>query len=343
MKRFQCQCGQRVFFENVRCGNCGRRLGFEPETLSLLTLQPSGDAEHRDASGLPYRSCRNQDEHDICNWLVPVDSGESYCVACRRNAVIPNLSDPRNLTLWSRLELAKRRLLYTLLSIGLPLDGAGGGPSMAFRFMEDQRANPLVEEAVVVTGHHSGIITINLAEADDSVRHAVREAMRERYRTLLGHFRHESGHYYFEAATAHDIDDFRQLFGDERSDYDAAMARYYDSPGARPDWPAHFISEYASAHPLEDWAESWAHYLHIVDTLETAAACGVIHRDVTVTSQNWLATWMELSVTLNELNRSMGADDVYPFVLSSRAADKLDFIHRRVERMAAGTAAAGDD
>lgn len=334
MKQFSCECGQRIFFDNLQCTQCNKALGFDPESLSLLTLRAAEDSGYAASSGTRYRLCKNREEYQICNWLISADSPESYCLSCRRNLVVPNLSNSRNLVLWGRLEQAKRRLLYTLLSLHLPLDGIENTPRMAFQFLEDQRANPLVSEELVATGHHEGTITINLAEADDALRHAVKEGMQERYRTLLGHFRHESGHYYFESAVSYDIAGFRAHFGDEQINYEDAIRRYYESKNAHSDWVQSFISQYASAHPFEDWAESWAHYLHIVDTLETAAASGVVQTAGVVGSEGWLATWMDLSITLNELNRSMGTDDAYPFVLSPIVTEKLKFIHRRVERMA---------
>src|SRR6202011_5238904 len=39
-------------------------------------------------------------------------------------------------------------------------------------------------------------------------------------------------------------------------------------------WRPH-VTPYASAHPWEDFAETWAHYFHMVDTLETATAFGL--------------------------------------------------------------------
>jgi hypothetical protein len=195
-----------------------------------------------------------------------------------------------------------------------------------------------------MTGHRAGIITINLLEADDVARHAVREQMAERYRTLLGHFRHESGHYYENLLVPPGParDTYRALFGDERRDYDAALARYH-AEGPDPTWNGRCISPYAAAHPMEDWAESWAHYLHISDALETARATGLIREP---TSDDWeaeLALWIPGAVSLNEMARSLGLDDPYPFVITEPVRAKLNFIHQRlaaVRQDAAATAAA---
>lgn len=333
MKGLQCDCGQRVFFESTACVHCGRRLGFDPQRLELLSLAPVAGLL-ADPDDQRYAPCRNQVEHGNCNWLLPAAEAGSYCRACRLNRVIPNLSRPGNIGLWSRLEQAKRRLLYTLIRLGLPFDDPAQPPLLTFRFLEDRRRNPEVEEEIVVTGHTDGVITINVAEADDASRHAVREQMQERYRTLLGHFRHEAGHYYLDrlVTTPAEQAEFRSLYGDERQDYAAALAVYYQQ-GPPADWPARWVSAYASAHPLEDWAESFAHFLHIVDALETAHSFGLTRALVGGgPTDDWAGEWSELSVALNELNRSLGQDDPYPFVLAPAALARLDFIHRQVAR-----------
>ena len=294
-------------------------LVFEPGTLSMLPLDEQ------------WRRCANGVDHDICNWAVPAMSADRYCRACALNELIPNLEVPGNLEMWARLESAKRRLLYNLLSLDLQPDDPAARPRLRFRFMQDQRSNPAVIEPFVGTGHHDGAITINLREADDVQRTAERQATLERYRTLLGHFRHESGHYYFERLdAAADQLRWRELFGDERQDYAAAMATYYRN-GPPVDWWQNYLSAYASAHPYEDWAESFAHYLHIVDALETGHQAGLAELPADG-RPGWIREWMRLSVTLNELNRSLGTDDPYPFVLTDRVIQKLEFIDRLVHR-----------
>ena len=336
MKRFFCACGSPAFFGSTYCIACSRPLGFDPGSLQLLSLELSGGGRYRPAGDYPageFHQCKNRPDYDICNWLVPADSGAEYCVSCSLNEVIPALESGRNRLLWGRLENAKRRLIYTLLSLGLPLQFPDG-KSMTFRFLEDKRTNPNVSESFVFTGHMGGTITINVAEAEDSVRHAVREDMQERYRTLLGHFRHESAHFYFDplvAAYPDILSEFRGLFGDEREDYDSALKSYYDSHVAGSGWQGRYVSRYASSHPWEDWAETWAHYLHIRDTLETAVCWDMASApDTSRESNQWMDAWMDFSVVLNELNRSMGVDDAYPFVLSDIVIEKLIFVHRRV-------------
>ena len=341
MKRFECGCGQRLFFEDYRCLGCSREVGFAPGFMTFLS-RGAGETAFLDASGRRWKVCANRAQHRVCNWLVAADDDRPLCRACRLNRVIPNLESPSNLDLWSRMERAKRRLVYSLISLGLPIDNLAGRAPLAFEFMEDRRRNPRVAESFVMTGHRAGVITINLLEADDSARHAVREEMRERYRTLLGHFRHESGHYYWDwtVPVGEPLEEFRRLFGDERGDYQDAVRRYYWY-GPAPAWHDRFVSAYASAHPIEDWAECWAHYLHIVDGLETARANGLLREDPSADWEIELATWMDGSVKLNELNRSLGTDDPYPFVLNSAVRQKLRFIHRRLAAATAGEAAVG--
>jgi hypothetical protein len=343
VKRFACECGQRVFFEDYTCLACRRELGFAPGLMAFLSRVPDAP-DFRDSGGGSWAACSNRSALRVCNWLIPATDPQLLCQACRMNRVIPNLQPLRNQELWVRMEEAKRRLVYSLLTLGLPYDGSDGRPPLGFEFMEDRRSNPQVAESFVTTGHRTGIITINLLEADDVSRHAVREEMSERYRTLLGHFRHESGHYFSDCLLppGEALDEFRRLFGDERADYADAIRRYYDA-GPTPDWPTRFVSAYASAHPLEDWAECWAHYLHITDGLETARANGLLPTD---TSGDWdreVAAWIEGSVKLNEITRSLGVDDAYPFVLNAPVRQKLAFIRRRLEaarrRPPAGAAA----
>lgn len=351
MKPFHCDsCGGLVFFENSACGKCGHRLGFIPDLLDLSALEP-GEVDNLKpltptAKGRPQRRCANGQQYDICNWLVPADDPEPFCAACRLNAVIPDLSVVGNLDRWTLLERAKRRLMYTLLKLRLPLDAVAteGRPALRFRFLGDTPG-----KTPVLTGHESGVITLNIVEADDAVREHRRVSMHEPLRTLLGHFRHEIAHYYWDRLIANStwLDRFRALFGDERENYAEALKRHYEN-GPLADWLEKSVSAYGSAHPWEDWAETWAHYLHIVDTIETAAGFGLTLRprhpsaDVMTADPKQAAgekasfdvileAWFPLTYALNSLNRGMGLSDLYPFVLSKAAIEKLRFIHEVVE------------
>ena len=341
MKSFHCDCGNRVFFDNDACLACGRALGFEFATLRLLSLAAEG-ADRVAADGMRFRPCANQLEYGNCNWLLGVDDPGALCPSCRLNEVIPALSEADNRRLWTRVEQAKRRLLYSLRKLGLPLARPDGGQPLRFRILEDRRRNPAVLESFIATAHRDGAITINIAEADDAARHAVREQMQERYRTVLGHLRHEAGHYYFGTLvdSAGRLGQCRVLFGDERSDYDEAMRRHYVN-GPPADWPERFVSAYASSHPAEDFAETFAHFLHIDDALETARAGGLSAAGIHAPEGHgdWIGDWVELSVILNEILRSLGADDPYPFVLTQPVQDKLNFIDRLVCRRAGPPAA----
>jgi hypothetical protein len=349
MKLFQCQhCGQPLYFENTRCERCGLSLGYLPgrETISALKPEAKPDEQNRQvlralADARLYRHCANA-AYDVCNWLVPAAAAEVYCAACRHNRLIPDLSLPENVSRWRALELAKHRLFYTLFQLRLPVETqAENAAGLAFQFLADTGT----AQAHVLTGHANGVITINLAEADDAERERRRQQMGELYRTLLGHFRHEIGHYYWDRLilnTPH-LEDFRSVFGDERLDYDSALQNYYGN-GAPADWSERFISAYASSHPWEDFAETWAHYFHMIDTLETAHVVGlavspklpqspgaVFDFEPRETDMNRLVeAWLALTFAVNSLNRSMGLHDLYPFVLGPAAVAKLSFVHKLV-------------
>lgn len=348
MRNFRCVCGQEVFFENTCCTVCQRRLGYDPQRAAMIALDPlpgetglPGHSWRSADSGFLYQLCLNDIEFHVCNWLV-TDPAHSYCAACQLNHIVPELESSyraqQRRQWWANMERAKRRLLYTLMAMGLPVAGKDGacGDGLAFAFLEDRRSNPGVHEERVLTGHLDGLITVNLAEADHVERERARQGMGESYRTLLGHFRHESGHYYFDRLIATDAlrDEFRSLFGDERQDYDLALAHYHahKSHMVR---QSHMISAYAQAHPLEDWAECWAHFLHMMDTLETASDYGLVEGGLLdlrrPPSIQWsLEQWPRLSVALNALNRSMGLEDAYPFVISPQTFTKLRFVHRLI-------------
>lgn len=313
MRRLTCRCGHAVFFENHRCTNCSRRLGFDPVGLTML-------AEAEPGAGLTF--CSNRETASRCNWLLEPGAGGA-CLSCRSSDVIPALSKPQNLSRWRKLEAAKRRLLYDLLRLGLYVDTS----ALRFVFKEDRRTNPDVHEEHVSIGHAEGVITINAAEADEVYREQMRELMNEPYRTLLGHFRHESGHFFFDVILDGDrLGEARRLFGDEREDYDAALQRHYRD-GPAPGWESRFISGYASAHPVEDWAETWAHYLHICAVLETAAANDLI---TATAASGWQENFMDIAIALNEIMRALGLADAYPFVITVPIAEKIEFVHAAI-------------
>jgi hypothetical protein len=350
MKVFHCDhCAHLVFFENTECVNCGHLLAFLPALMLVGSLDPADADAHwtsplAAAKGRTYKLCANYRDTQVCNWAVNRDDDNPLCLSCRFTRVIPDLSVPGYQAAWYRLEVAKRRLLYTLLTLRLPLD-AGGELPLAFEFLADATS----ADGAVLTGHANGVVTISLAEADDSERERRRTMLGEPYRTLLGHMRHEVGHYFWMRLVAGDPDRlnaFRAMFGDEQVDYLAALKVHYDA-GAPADWQERFISAYASAHPWEDWAETWAHYLHMTDTIETAATCGVslrprrsdepsLPRMSTVAGMTegsfdrLLDSWFPITYLLNNLNRGLGHPDPYPFVLSTPVIEKLRFVHETI-------------
>jgi hypothetical protein len=348
MKLFRCQfCGQLLYFDNTKCEKCGRRLGYIPGAEILSALEPEGDNWRARASkGKLYRFCANA-EFGVCNWLVDANSTDIFCVACRHNRTVPDTSIASNVAAWRKIEIAKHNVFYTLLKLKLPLDGrADQDEANREHLTFDFLASPAVPGAEnVMTGHDNGLITVALEEADDAERENRRTSMHEPYRTLLGHFRHEVGHYYWDVLVRDggQLDGYRTVFGDERADYGQALQNYYAN-GAPANWRDNFVSAYATAHPWEDFAETWAHYLHIVDTLEMARAFGMhVHPplakegelEAEVDFQPYRApdvptlvdTWIPLSNALNALNRTMGQPDIYPFILSPAVVKKLGAVH----------------
>ncbi|MCU0900537.1 MAG: putative zinc-binding peptidase [Cypionkella sp.] len=370
MKMFSCQCcGQVLYFENTVCLNCSGTLGYLPLENRMVAVRAEGRVWHvlpGDAAGTepdpgPLRFCRNW-EQSACNWMIPATDGtaadgpeeQEFCLACQHNRTVPDLSDPVQHALWIKTEAAKRRLVYTILRLDLPrpLPASGHPQPLVFDFLADDPDST----TRVLTGHADGVVTIALIEADDAAREERRSQMGEAYRTLLGHFRHEVGHYYWDILVRDGdaLDAFRALFGDERADYSAALEQHYQN-GAPEGWECHSVSAYATMHPWEDWAETWAHYLHMIDTLETASALGLrltpareaeeISTRVdfnpygAVDAQRLIATWVPLTLGLNMLNRSMGQSDLYPFALPAAVQAKLGFVHDLVSRQAAHRAA----
>lgn len=346
MRTQHCICGNLLFFENVHCVQCNRDIGFLPDLLTLSSLDPVGDnlyaATTPEAHGRRYKKCLNYTEEAVCNWMVPEEkSHERFCTSCRLDQIIPDLTVDRNWTFWRLIENGKRRLIYSLLSLKLPVPNKIDDPvqGMSFRFMEQVHES----DRRVLTGHDNGVITLNISEADDVERERMRLSMKEPYRTILGHFRHEVGHYYWDRLVAGSkyLEPFRALFGDERADYNKSLETYYDT-GAPSDWQNSYVSVYATAHPWEDWAETWAHYLHIQDSLEVALDFRLIDQDLRLAPaeetentgtqppqkkfEEVIAAWSRLTIALNSLNRSMGLPDIYPFVLSRTVIEKIRFI-----------------
>ncbi|MCB1692597.1 MAG: putative zinc-binding peptidase [Pseudomonadales bacterium] len=348
MRSFNCQvCGQQIYFENTQCLRCLHTLGFLPDRLDMVALEPRSDGLWAPAGedGALYKPCRNTVDWQNCNWLIPADSEAEYCESCDLNATIPDLSAPGNRDYWITLEKGKRRLVYSLKRLGLPIVSKKQDEKRGIAFEFLRSGVPGDNDDQVMTGHINGLITVNVHEADDLERERIRLNLNEVYRTVLGHFRHEIGHYYWWRYVHRSslIRKFRKLFGDERSDYDACIATYYQT-GPLPNWQTSFVSAYASSHPWEDWAECFAHYLTIVDSMDTAQAFGVVlavdrtrnlfpmedayHAD---SFDNMLEQWLPLTFAMNSINRSAGQRDLYPFVLPGPAIAKLRFVHEVIK------------
>jgi hypothetical protein len=352
MRVYHCDhCPNLLFFESSQCVSCGSALAFLPDLGIVASLDKGEDgiwtSPAESAVGKRYRLCQNYVEHNVCNWAVPADSPHERCDSCRLTSVIPDLEKEGSKETWYRIEVAKRRLLYGLAYLLCSPRNKTDDPETGLTF--ELRADPdNPEEPRVLTGHAEGVIVLNIAEANDAERERRRLALGEPYRTLLGHFRHEVGHYYWDELIARGdrIEEFRAVFGDESVDYGESLRKHYDQ-GPPPNWQENFVSSYASSHAWEDWAETWAHYLHMVDTLETAAHCGVSLRprhkdmpsvksiphaasDARVTFDRMMESWFPLTYVLNNLNRGLGLADGYPFVLSEPVIEKLRFVHEVV-------------
>lgn len=407
MKLFFCdQCTHPVHFENTTCLNCGATLAFLPRHGRIAALAQTGDGDwsvipraDRAAPGPEdstpaeppsrYRLCDHYTTNSLCNWAVDADDASSLCESCRMSRVIPDLSRPGRAALLYQMETGKRRLLFNLMGMGLPVLNEETTLPLTFSFLEDPD-DP--SQPKVITGHDRGHITINLNEADDLHRHRSQEEMGESYRTVLGHFRHEIGHYYWDlliaptdpnppdaapeqtagtvavpldlgapslapadapvadeparqrsettAAGLALIERFRTIFGDERADYSQALKRHYESP--REDWAESFISKYASSHPWEDWAETWAHYMHMYALLETSDDLAmhlprVVPLDTPLpiampraragSFDDLIKRWTAVSFSMNALSRSLGHPDPYPFAIPPAALEKMRFVH----------------
>lgn len=367
-RAYRCRCGRPVFFRNSECLACHTALGYDPERRLLLPIEPVQDSQapaEEGGQGLwrsvggrrstrRYRRCSHLKSAAACNWLV--DAADRHagtpplCRCCRLTRTLPDLSVPENGVFWQRVARDQRRLVSTLIGLGLPVKSRSGEDpkrGLAFDLLRAPPGGP-----AIVTGHADGVITLDIEEADDARREQRRNALDEPYRTLLGHLRHESGHYYWQRLVAPSrwLEPFRALFGDERQDYAAALQAHYQH-GAPADWATRHVSAYASSHPWEDWAETWAHYLHLRDTLDTARSFGLDGETVELNYERFglgalgdgaradpdaaaflalVNGWMELTGVLNELSRSMGVPDFYPFVLSASALRKLHLVHRVV-------------
>ncbi len=321
MRIFSCPaCDGPLFFHNLNCV-CGVDVAYDPSA---------------DCFTSSINPCKNR-SIIACNWNRPAES-ESLCRSCAMTSVIPDLSLEVNRLFWSEAELSKRWVLANLARWHW-FTACDNGPSPEFHLLSEQTVEG---HKPVTIGHGRGIITINVAEADPVHRVAQRQSLGEPFRTMIGHFRHEIGHFVFSRLIQNEQfhSEFQRIFGNETGDYGAALQSYYAGGGIG-DWQKEYVTAYASSHPLEDWAESFAHALHLVDIVDSAVATGLTNPTFLppdydsyreADAERLLTVGSDLGVGLNHVNRSMGLSDIYPFVLTPAVRLKLKFVHASVGR-----------
>lgn len=325
MLTFRCRCGNRLFFDNSQCLKCHRRVTRCPECFSLTATEDSQEStfscHHCDAV---LQRCLNDLQYSVCNLAVSRNDAFDLCRFCRLNSVIPDISIDGNISKWHRLEQAKHRVLEIVQRVGLPIGGPSSGlhPELSFCF-KSSGVEP------VSTGHAHGRITIDIAEADSAYREQVRVQFGEPQRTLVGHFRHELGHYYWDLLVKQNrLDQFREIFGDETDpDYSTAQQRYY-AEGPIHGWPGQYISAYASMHPWEDFAESFVYYLDMRSVLLTASHFQLISSNQYESLPEMVDQYRQVGLVVNELNRDMGLLDLVPKLIAPPIRRKVEFIHR---------------
>ncbi len=350
-----CTCGAPLFRENTTCLRCRALVGFLPDQGWLLsfTALPDGTFtnSHPSLQNRVYKTCANRTAAPQCNWMIATSDAGQPCLSCSLTRTTPNPAVPEAAARWTAAEHAKRHVLIQLLRHRLPVRSRHTHPDgVWFDFLQ-----PLPGGPPVLTGHQRGLITINLSEADPAQRALIQEKMGESYRTLTGHMRHELAHYYWErfSTDAAWLQQCRSVFGDDRQDYAAALATHHRQ-GPPPQWASRFISAYASSHPWEDWAETFAHYLHMDEALHTAQRLGLDLRRLKLRTDSFdhaalfpsspaadpafldtIDRWVLLSLTANEINAALGHPLAYPFILNSSIVTKLHAIHQSFQHFAA--------
>ncbi|MGV3541494.1 MAG: zinc-binding metallopeptidase family protein [Rufibacter sp.] len=351
MQTFRCACGNKLFYENSQCVCCQREVGWCPVCKGMHAVEPKGQSSFTctNCQAMVVK-CYNYSTYNVCNRLVsaetkPHPNGQCLCDYCQLTKTIPDLSIEGNMTKWYQLEVAKRRLLYLLDRLNLPYGSQEEDFELplSFDFKEDVHPSPVLgwmglgQEEKVFTGHADGKITINLREADPVEREKLRVAFGESQRTLIGHFRHEIGHYYWQLLVQHkDEAGFKAIFGDhENPSYSDAMDHYYQN-GPKANWASSYISAYATMHPWEDFAETWGTYLDMIAVLDTADNQELLELPGKGLIDNQLETMLErytaLSLKVNEVNRSLGLPDLLPETFTNPVIEKLSYIHRLIQK-----------
>ncbi|WP_430468737.1 zinc-binding metallopeptidase family protein [Vreelandella titanicae] len=304
-----------LWFDNLATAD-GTPVAYDPQARAFVPMPPF---------------CINRDIIG-CNWIAPEEG--AFCRACAMTALAPDPSLPNAIPNWAKTEAAKRWVLDNLGRWHWFRPEDPGAPPVFHLLAEGRTPVPM--------GHIEGVVTISVAEVDPVLVTTRREALEEPYRTMIGHMRHEISHMLWWRLSLREdfLDAFREMFGDERQDYTAALQRHY-TDGPPPDWKERYLTTYASAHPHEDWAETAAHLLHLTDIADSFAASDLSSPELP--SHQWepyaepdaerlIYVAASLTVGVNHVNRSMGLPDLYPFVLSETARHKLAFVHDWLRR-----------
>jgi len=349
MKIFNCVCGNKLFFENSFCLSCQREVGWCEVCDGMHAVEPEATGGYQ-CTNCQSRvvKCFNYATYDVCNRMIANtgqnQASQQLCHYCQLTETIPDLSVPGNITKWYELEVAKRRLLHLLDLMGLPYGSRTEHFELPLSFDFKEDIKPAVigwmkigKEEKVFTGHANGKITINIQEADPVEREKLRVAFGETQRTLIGHFRHEIGHYYWQLLVqGKDEKAYKVVFGDPESPtYSQAMDLYYKN-GPKANWANSYISAYATMHSWEDFAETWGTYLDMYAVLDTAENTDLLQmpgEDLPDTQlETMLSRYADLSLKVNEVNRSLGLPDLLPETFSFPVVEKLRYIHRLIKR-----------
>lgn len=313
MQIFHCPaCSRRVYFDNLGC-TCGQKLVFNPDTQSMSSDGPT---------------CTNREKIG-CNWAA---TDGQFCRSCAMTETVPDIELPKNVDLWAQTEAAKRWMLANLARWGW-FGATDGGTRPVFQLLAEKTSEGKEQ---VIMGHADGEITINVSEASPVILARRRAALGELYRTMVGHMRHEMAHFLFLRLSEDGqfLNDFRNLFGDERADYGAALEQHYKNP--LPGGQTH-ITSYATSHPHEDWAETTAHLLHLVDLLDSAQASGMRFEGGPMDpfdayacgdTETLIRMAVDATLAINHVNRALDLPDLYPFILTEPVKTKLALAHR---------------
>ncbi len=313
MQIFHCPaCSRRVYFDNLSC-TCGQKLVFDPATQTMTSGAP--DCANRDKIG--------------CNWAA---TKGHFCRSCAMTETVPDIELAKNVDLWAQTEAAKRWMLANLDRWGW-FGPSDSGARPVFQLLAEKTSEGRKR---VIMGHADGEITINVSEASPVVLARRRAALDELYRTMVGHMRHEMAHFLFLRLSEDQqfLNDFRALFGDERADYGVALEKHYKAPA--PTAETH-ITSYATAHPHEDWAETTAHLLHLVDLLDSAQASGMRFEGGPAEgfdayacddTETLIRMAVDATLAINHVNRALDLPDLYPFILTDQVKTKLALAHR---------------